>query len=119
MKNKRKSIICEIIAGMVSHFFWGLTVLYLLLSNWFYSMFDDIGGELPLLTQIVMNHLIVAFPLIVSIFVFLLSYIPPIRSNRLRNALVKGLSMAIALINLALCTYGACAPLFDMADMVG
>ncbi len=119
MKNVSKSIICEIIAGVVSLFFWGQVTLFLFRINSFKAMFDAMGGELPFITQIVMQHFVVAIPLVLSILLFLLSFIPAIRSNRLKNGITIGLSLGITLLTLAICIYGAYAPMSEMVNMVG
>ncbi len=119
MSKTDKSILCEVIAGMVSLFFWGQIVLYLARINSFKSMFYDMGGELPMITHIVLNHFVVAIPLLISVLLFILSFLPNIRSNRLKNGIMIAASMGITLITMAICTYGSYAPMFDMVNMVG
>lgn len=115
---KEKTSVSKVVTLMVSLFFWGQMVLFLFRINSFKSMYMDMGGELPFITQMVMNHIVVSVPLLISIVLYFLSYLPSVRKNRLKTGVAVGLSLGITLITLTVCTIGSFAPMFDMINMV-
>ncbi len=119
MSKSEKPIVCEIVAGVVSLYLWPQVVLYMSRINVFKGMFYDMGGELPAVTHLVLNHFAVAIPLIISIVLFALSFLPTTRSNQFKRGFTVALSLGISLVNLTICGYGSYAPMFDMVNMVG
>ena len=94
-------------------------LIFPIIASTFNVMFIEIGGSLPILTQIVIRPWFSILLGIICLFAFLLRWSKPVKGRLMRQRAILVLSILAVSAAMAICVIGIFQPIFRMASLVG